>query len=220
MRRTMLAAVVAVLLASVLGAGCGAKAPAVSSIAPSTGAPGTQITITGTGFGADKGKSVVQFSGDAIGVKTWSDTKIIATVPSDMKAGGYVVTVVTDAGTSPGKSFDVEAAPPSPQPQQPVTQVQAIEKYATEHNLYFDDPVVKEGQVRSVALVETSAQDANWELWKMDASQGEDTYYFLLARQGLDWVVINGGLWTNQTPEDFGSPMDLTIPTAPEGSNP
>ncbi len=219
LRKSLLAVLAVGLLVSALVAGCGAKAPAVSSISPASGTPGTQITITGTGFGAEKGKSVVQFSGAAIGAKTWSDTKIVATVPSDMKAGGYVVTIVTDAGTSPGRSFDVKAAP-TPQPQSPVTQVQAIEKYATDHNLYFNDPTVKEGQVRSIAKVQTSAQDANWEIWQMDASQGEDINYFLLSRQGLDWVVINGGLWTNQTPEDFGSPTDLTIPTAPKSSSP
>jgi uncharacterized protein (TIGR03437 family) len=93
----------------ILAAGCGGSGkPMINSISPAEGKPMSEVIIFGSGFGRKKGMSVVQFSGNAVGVKVWSDTKIVATVPSDMKPGLYTVTVVTDTATSPSLPFQVK----------------------------------------------------------------------------------------------------------------
>jgi YD repeat-containing protein len=65
--------------------------PAISSISPTTGSPGTTVTINGSSFGATQGTSAVSLGGVAATVSSWSDTQIIATAPCG--AGPVVVTV-------------------------------------------------------------------------------------------------------------------------------
>ena len=82
--------------------------PTITSVDPSSGPPGTQVTITGDNFGdtrgAGKGKngkgaSYVSFNGvAATEYESWSNTEIVCTVPEGATTGPVVV--VTDAGTS------------------------------------------------------------------------------------------------------------------------
>jgi RHS repeat-associated protein len=68
----------------------------VSSVSPSSGAVGTQVTVAGVGFGAAQGSSTISFSGQAAASITgWSDTQIMATVPQTAAAGPVAVTVNT-----------------------------------------------------------------------------------------------------------------------------
>jgi RHS repeat-associated protein len=55
---------------------------AITLISPTTGPVGTQVTITGGGFGAAQGSSVVQFNGITAAVNNWTDTQITVTVPA------------------------------------------------------------------------------------------------------------------------------------------
>jgi hypothetical protein len=80
----------------------------ITLVSPTSGPPGTVFEVQGKGFGASKGMSKLEFNSEAVGVKTWTDTEIVATVPLDSVAGVYNVTVVTDAGTSPAGQFTVE----------------------------------------------------------------------------------------------------------------
>ncbi|MDE3073837.1 MAG: IPT/TIG domain-containing protein [Chloroflexota bacterium] len=67
--------------------------PAISSIAPSTGAIGGTITITGSDFGAtNDGSAQVTFSGTHASYSSWSDTSIAATVPTGATSGPVTVT--------------------------------------------------------------------------------------------------------------------------------
>lgn len=67
---------------------------AISTITPSTGPVGTQVTLTGTGFGATQGTSVLSFSGQpAASISSWSNTQIIGTVPVTAITGPAVVNV-------------------------------------------------------------------------------------------------------------------------------
>ncbi len=103
-----------VLAVSVL-AGCGGGGkPTINSISPASGPPMTQILIYGSGFGEGGGMNKVEFDGNAIGIKTWSDTDIVATVPADMKPGTYDVTVVTGDATSGALPFEVTEASSTP----------------------------------------------------------------------------------------------------------
>jgi hypothetical protein len=56
--------------------------PAVSSISPTSGIVGTQVTINGFGFQTTKGSSTVNFGGTLGSVVSWSDNQIVATVPA------------------------------------------------------------------------------------------------------------------------------------------
>ena len=73
-----------------------AVAPVVTAIRPTSGAAGTTVTVTGSGF---TGATSVRFGASNASVMTVvSDTEITATSPA---GGGTVdVTVVTPAGTS------------------------------------------------------------------------------------------------------------------------
>jgi RHS repeat-associated protein len=67
---------------------------AVSSVSPTTGPVGTQATITGSGFGATQGSSVLTFSGQLpASITSWNNTQIVATVPVTAITGPVAVTV-------------------------------------------------------------------------------------------------------------------------------
>lgn len=76
--------------------------PTVTSISPSSGAPGTVVTITGTGFTSP---ASVSFGGvPATNVTVVSPTEITAVAPSN--TGAVDVTVTTGTGTSPANAGD------------------------------------------------------------------------------------------------------------------
>ena len=82
--------------------------PAITSVDPPYGPPGTQVTITGDNFGdsrgagkdkSGKGASYVSFNGvAATEYESWSNTEIVCSVPEGATPGP--VTVVTAGGTS------------------------------------------------------------------------------------------------------------------------
>jgi RHS repeat-associated protein len=66
----------------------------INTLSPSTGPVGTQVTLTGVGFGASQGTSVLSFNGQpAASINSWSDTQIIATVPVTAASGPTIVRV-------------------------------------------------------------------------------------------------------------------------------
>lgn len=66
--------------------------PAITSLSPTAAAVGTQVTITGTGFGATRGSSTVTFNGTLTGTPTsWSATTIRVNVPAGATTGNVVV---------------------------------------------------------------------------------------------------------------------------------
>lgn len=67
--------------------------PLITSVTPSTGPPGTQVQINGSGFGATPGSSTVTFAGINATLGSWSDTQISATVPATAGTGVATVTV-------------------------------------------------------------------------------------------------------------------------------
>jgi glycosidase len=88
----------------------GAASPEVGSIGPTVGQPGVQVTIGGKNFGATQGSGSVKFGTTAATINSWSDTKIVATVPS-VTNGSYSVTVTANGGAaSNGIQFTVLTA--------------------------------------------------------------------------------------------------------------
>ena len=69
-------------------------APNIVSVLPNPAKAGDPITVTGTGFGATQGTSQLLYDGVAISVTSWSDTQIIAVLPSPKAAGTYNVQVM------------------------------------------------------------------------------------------------------------------------------
>jgi hypothetical protein len=83
-------------LNALLPAGNPPGAPAISNVSPASAPVGTQITITGSGFGASAGSSTVKFNGLATtpdANSKWSDTQITIDVPSGATTGNLIVNV-------------------------------------------------------------------------------------------------------------------------------
>jgi len=57
-------------------------APVISGLTPSTGGIGSAVTIAGSYFGSTQGQSTVTFNGVVARIAAWSDTSIVAKVPS------------------------------------------------------------------------------------------------------------------------------------------
>ena len=62
-------------------------APQITSISPTSGVVGTQVTVNGSGFQASRGSSSITFNGISATVNTWSDTQIVVTVASGTTTG-------------------------------------------------------------------------------------------------------------------------------------
>ena len=65
--------------------------PTITNLNPRSGSVGTQVTITGTGFGPSMG--TVKFNGMAATPTSWSSTSIVTAVPIGATTGNVVVTV-------------------------------------------------------------------------------------------------------------------------------
>ena len=87
--------VLAVVAAALIGTLFAQGAPTIKSVSPVSGFPGTAITITGSGFGATKGASIVTFNGKPLtAIASWSDTVIKTGIgQAALGPGKLVVTV-------------------------------------------------------------------------------------------------------------------------------
>lgn len=85
----------------------GANVAHITSLSPASGVPGTEVTLSGSGFGSS---TSVRFDGATVSTSTvQSDSSITFTVPSNIAAGSYPVWVTTDNGTSNKVQFNVTA---------------------------------------------------------------------------------------------------------------
>jgi IPT/TIG domain/Beta xylosidase C-terminal Concanavalin A-like domain len=82
-------------------------APSITSLSPTSGPVGTNVTITGTNFGSTTG--TVTFNGTAATPTNWSATSITVPVPTGASTGNVVVTA--SAVASNGVAFTVLATP-------------------------------------------------------------------------------------------------------------
>jgi sugar lactone lactonase YvrE len=102
--------------------------PALASIAPATGAPGTvhSVTLTGSGFSGSPGsnsncragETTVEVGGDGVktgNVTVLSDTslRVTLTIAADAKLGPRGVRVTTAAGPSNPRQFTIAVLPPA-----------------------------------------------------------------------------------------------------------
>jgi len=75
----------------------GAASPEIGSAGPTEAQAGVKITIGGKNFGATQGTGSVKFGTTSATINSWSDTNIVATVPS-VTNGSYSVTVTANGG--------------------------------------------------------------------------------------------------------------------------
>jgi hypothetical protein len=85
-------------------------APTISGFSPSSGSPGTPVSISGTGF---TGTTSVTFHGTAASFTVGSDSQVTATVPSGATSGAIAVTNSAGTATS-SSSFTVTAVVAGP----------------------------------------------------------------------------------------------------------
>ncbi len=85
-------------------------AATIASISPIGGPVGTSVTITGSGFGTTQGTNTVSFNSVEASVASWSDTKIVASVPKSATTGTVLVTTNGTASNST-ISFTVTSTP-------------------------------------------------------------------------------------------------------------
>ena len=92
-----------------------AAAESISSINPTTLGPAWQIIVTGANFGSVQGTVLVNtgstWNPTSLSVSSWTDTQIVATIPSTATLGSYVLDVSTKGLKVFGGSFTVAALP-------------------------------------------------------------------------------------------------------------
>jgi YD repeat-containing protein len=74
--------------------------PSVIGFDPQTGLPGTQVTISGTGFSSTIAQDSVNFNGTLGTITSASPTQVVATVPSGATTGTIMVTTPSGTATS------------------------------------------------------------------------------------------------------------------------
>jgi hypothetical protein len=84
-----------------------APAPAITSVSAATGTIGAQVVISGSGFGASQGSSVVRLNGGLVTINSWSATSITITIPSGATSGPLVVSVAPSMNCSNPVTFTV-----------------------------------------------------------------------------------------------------------------
>ncbi|WP_273568843.1 IPT/TIG domain-containing protein [Maribacter halichondriae] len=82
-----------------------AKNPTITSISPTSGIEGTEVTFTGTNFSSFLDDNAVTFNGVAGTVKSSSTKQLIAVVPAEATSGAVAVTV--NGKNAQGPSFTV-----------------------------------------------------------------------------------------------------------------
>ncbi len=87
------------------------SAPVIGSMSATTGAIGSQVVLSGSGFGASQGSSYVTLNGTVATINSWSDTSITITIPAGATTGFLVVTVAPSMNNSNAMVFEVTSSP-------------------------------------------------------------------------------------------------------------
>jgi alpha-tubulin suppressor-like RCC1 family protein len=85
----------------------GGVAPSIASFSPSSGAPGTSVTITGSNFPVSVSAITAKVGGVAAAITSVSSTQLVITIPP-LGNSAYLISVVTTGGTATStQSFTV-----------------------------------------------------------------------------------------------------------------
>jgi regulation of enolase protein 1 (concanavalin A-like superfamily) len=88
-----------------------APAPVITSLSGTTGSIGSQVTISGTGFGATQSGSLVTLNGSPVTINSWSSTAIVVTIPTGATSGNFLVSVAPAMNASNAMYFTVTSQP-------------------------------------------------------------------------------------------------------------
>jgi len=87
------------------------SAPLINTISATTGAAGSQVLISGSGFGNAQGNSQVTLNTVPVSINFWSNTLISLTIPSGANSGDLVVSVAPSMNDSNAVWFTVTSQP-------------------------------------------------------------------------------------------------------------
>jgi len=87
------------------------SAPLINTISATTGAAGSQVLISGSGFGNAQGNSQVTLNTVPVSINFWSNTFISLTIPSGATSGDLVVSVAPSMNDSNAVWFTVTSQP-------------------------------------------------------------------------------------------------------------
>jgi hypothetical protein len=132
--------------------------PAVTTLSPASGAPGTTITLTGTNFSTTPADVAVKFGAQTATVATSTATQITATVPAGIAPGTVAVTVTIGGKTSAGVNFTVTAPPPTIASIQPLSGSKGTTVTITGANFSANASTVKFGTVTAIITTATATQ--------------------------------------------------------------
>ena len=88
-----------------------APAPLITAVSATTGSIGSQVVISGSGFGASQGASAVLLNGAAVTINSWSDTSLTITLPAGATTGPMLVSVAPSMNDSNAIRFTVTSQP-------------------------------------------------------------------------------------------------------------
>ena len=86
-------------------------APVISSVSATTGSIGSQVLISGSGFGANQGSSLVTLNNLPTTINSWSNSSITFTIPSAATTGVLAVSVAPSMNNSNPVYFIVTTQP-------------------------------------------------------------------------------------------------------------
>jgi RHS repeat-associated protein len=86
-------------------------APVITSVSATSGSIGSQVVITGTGYGATQASSMVLLNGTPATINSWSSTSISITIPTGATSGPLVVSVAPGMNDSNPVIFTVTSQP-------------------------------------------------------------------------------------------------------------
>jgi regulation of enolase protein 1 (concanavalin A-like superfamily) len=90
-------------------------APAITAVSATTGSIGSQVTITGTGFGNSENGSLVTLNDAPVIINSWTNTSITITIPSGATSGYLAVSVAPSMNDGNAIFFTLTSQPlPSP----------------------------------------------------------------------------------------------------------
>jgi len=197
----------AIVLLSMVVSGCGKKPlPSISSVSPSSGTAGTEVTISGLNFGAVQSTSTVDFGSATATVVSWSDSEIDAKVPEELDTGENDVSVVTAGGTSETATFEVTKEKDESQDGD-----QAAKNTPEEAIVEFLKKQGEDPTGSAFAVYKVSKEDPNWVIYSETSHPGPpvDLPMFLLHKVNGEWIVLSWG--TDIFPQEYGGPSDLAL---------
>lgn len=84
-----------------------ATGPVITSVYPTSGGPGTLITIQGSNFGLVQSTSIVSYAGVTVTPSTWSNTQITLILPDNAQNSGNFLVVVNGVYSNSSTPFNL-----------------------------------------------------------------------------------------------------------------